>query len=156
MNFSRSITTTNQPITLNNYTFHYVYTDGSPADKAFPIPENTVIQPQQTLVFWYNTKARHQQSSILFLEVAFLKKESSPLKINFQALSIVEIEQLAIKNKAGQTIVSASYLAGETDNTGKVVQYQYSKTNVEMAKLATLANSNTRNHTNRLKFPQHL
>ena len=47
---------------------------------------------------------------------------------------------LAIKNKAGQTIVSASYLANETDNTGKVVQYQYSKTNVEMAKLATMAN----------------
>ena len=47
---------------------------------------------------------------------------------------------IAIKNKAGQTIVSASYLANETDNTGKVVQYQYPKTNVEMSKLAILAN----------------
>ena len=41
----------NQPLLLNNYTFHYQYTDGSGADKAFPIPENTVIQPQQTLGF---------------------------------------------------------------------------------------------------------
>ncbi len=53
---------------------------------------------------------------------------------------MVATEELAIKNKAGQTIVSASYLAGETDNNGKVVQYQYPKTNVEMSKLAIMAN----------------
>ena len=48
----------NQPLLLNNYTFHYLYTDGSLADKAFPIPENTVIQPQQTLTFWYNNESK--------------------------------------------------------------------------------------------------
>ena len=48
----------NQPLLLNNYTFNYLYTDGSRADKAFPIPENTVIQPQQTLTFWYNNESK--------------------------------------------------------------------------------------------------
>ena len=129
----------NQPLLLNNYTFHYLYTDGSLADKAFPIPENTVIQPQQTLVFWYNNEGKTPAEFNTFFGSSIPEERIISFKDEFPGFSIRN-RALAIKNKAGQTIVSASYLAGETDNTGKVVQYQYSKTNVEMDKLATIAN----------------
>ena len=43
-------------------------------------------------------------------------------------------------------MVSASYLAGETDNTGKVVQYQYSKP-IQKWPSPNIGQSNTRNHT---------
>ena len=85
-------------------------------------------------------KERLQLSSILSLEASIPEERIISFKDQFPGFANGGNRGLAIKNKSGQTIVSASYLAGETDNTGKVVQYQYSKTNVEMAKLATLAN----------------
>ena len=47
----------NQPIDLAKYSFVYVYTDGSKPDLPFQIPATT-IEPQETLVFWYNNGNR--------------------------------------------------------------------------------------------------
>lgn len=130
----------NQPLLLNNYTLSYVYTDGGIADKAFPIPENTVIQPQQTLVFWYNSQGKAPADFNAFFNTSLSEEQIISYKDLFPGFANGGNRGLAIKNKAGQTIVSASYLPGETNNLGKVVQYQYPKTNTEMDKLATLAN----------------
>ena len=130
---------TNQPITLNNYAFHYVYTDGSATDKVFPIPENTVIGPEQTLVFWYNSQSKTPAEFNAFFGTSIPEEQIISYKDLFPGFANSGNRGITIKNRVGQTIVSASYLPGETDNTGKVVQYQYSKTNTEMEKAQTLA-----------------
>ena len=130
---------TNQPITLNNYAFHYVYTDGSATDKVFPIPENTVIEPEQTLVFWYNSQSKTPAEFNAFFGTSIPEEQIISYKDLFPGFANSGNRGITIKNRVGQTIVSASYLPGETDNTGKVVQYQYSKTNTEMEKAQTLA-----------------
>lgn len=129
---------TNQPIPLNNYVFYYVYTDGSAADKAFPIPENTVIQPQQTLVFWYNSQGKTKAEFNAFFETSMPEEQIISFEDIFPGFYNSGNRGITIKNKAGQTIVSASYLQDET-SAGKVVQYQFSKTTTEMEKAQTLA-----------------
>ena len=130
---------TNQPITLNNYAFHYVYTDGSAADRAFPIPENTIIESGQTLVFWYNSQGKTPEEFNAFFGTSIPEKQIISYKDLFPGFANSGNRGISIKDRTGQTIVSASYLLGEIDNTGKVVQYQYPKTNTEMEKAQTLA-----------------
>ena len=128
-----------QPLLLNHYSFIYLYTDGTHRDKSIHIPKNTVIHPQQTLVFWYNPQGKtHADFNTLFGN-RIPEGQIISFKDEFPSFFNWGNRGLAIKEKSSQTTLSASYLTPETRYTGKAVQYQYSKTNVEMVKLATFA-----------------
>ena len=99
-----------------------------------------MIQPQKTLVFWFNNLSKTPAEFNSNFGSSLPEEQLISFKDQFPGFANTGNRGIAIKNKAGQTMVSASYLANETDNNGKVVQYQYPKTNVEMSKLAVLAN----------------
>ena len=53
-----------QSINLANYTFSYTYSDGSGTAIPLIIPEKT-IEPNQTLVFWYNKSGKSTAEFLL-------------------------------------------------------------------------------------------
>ncbi len=91
---------TNEPITLNNYAFHYVYTDGSATDKIFPIPENTIIGPQQTLVFWSNTQDKAPAEFNDFFGTSLPEEQIISYKDQFPGFSNTGNRGITIKNRA--------------------------------------------------------
>ena len=98
-----------------------------------------MIEPQQTLVFWYNSQGKTQAEFNAFFGTNIPEEQIISYKDLFPGFANSGNRGITIKNRAGQTIVWASYHSGETDNTGKVVQYQYSKTNTDIEKAQTLA-----------------
>ncbi|PMC37586.1 metallophosphoesterase [Bacillus sp. UMB0899] len=128
----------NQPLSLTNYSFVYKYTD-SGEEKTFQIPATT-IEPQETLVFWFNNGDRE------------LNQFNQNFGLNLTSENVVAYNDTAfpgfanggnraivIKDNTNAEIVSASYLGTENDNTGAVIQYLFPSAGAEMAKLETLA-----------------
>ena len=74
-----------------------MYTDGSATDKVFPIPKNTVIGPEQTLVFWYNSQSKTPAEFNAFFGTSIPEEQIISYKICSRASPIVEIEELQSK-----------------------------------------------------------
>ncbi|MEH7381266.1 lamin tail domain-containing protein [Bacillus sp. JJ1533] len=128
---------TNQPQTLTNYTFTYRYTDTG-KDLLFQIPATT-IEPQETLVFWFNNGNRTLADFNENFGTALPEEKVIQFTDVFPGFANGGNRAIVIKNHQGTEIISASYLAGETDNTGAVVEYKYPETGTEMAKHQVLA-----------------
>ncbi|WP_226669275.1 lamin tail domain-containing protein [Metabacillus litoralis] len=130
---------TNQKLSLTNYSFVYHYTDGSKEDKVFQLPA-TVMEPQETLIFWYNPKNLSLTD--------FNNQFGTNLKSN-QVIEFTDVfpgfanggnRALIIKDKNNSELVSASYLGNEADNaTGSGIDYKYPATGTMMDKLQVLA-----------------
>nr|WP_295974432.1 metallophosphoesterase [uncultured Bacillus sp.] len=130
---------TTQPLSLNNYSFYYQYIKGRHADKAMMLKENAVILPQQLVVFWYNPSGKTKADFNAKFGTRIPEEQIIEIK-SFKRFYNGGNRGAAIKDKVGQTVISASYLPKETNNAGKVVQYCYPKSSTIMNKLAVLAN----------------
>ncbi|WP_084552346.1 lamin tail domain-containing protein [Bacillus cihuensis] len=130
---------TNQPLLLNNYSFIYRYLDTG-VEKPFQIPSNITIEPQETFVFWFNNTGKTLAEFNAQFNINLTEDKVIPFKDVFPGFANGGNRALVIKDQTGKEIISAGYLPGETDNTGKVVQFNYPKTGTEMEKFQTLAN----------------
>ena len=130
---------TNQPLSTTNYSFVYNYTDGSNGDKLFQVPA-TMIKPQETLVFWFNNGNR----TLAEFNTNFGRELTSEQVIaftdsNFPGFANGGNRALIIKDSTGSEVVSASYLAAESDNTGAVIHYMFPNSGTEMKKYLVLS-----------------
>ncbi|WP_199624191.1 lamin tail domain-containing protein [Paenibacillus alkalitolerans] len=126
----------NRVIVLNDYTFLYRYTSGSGADLTLTFPQ-AVVEPQRTIVFWYNNAGR---TAAQF---------NAKYGVNISGGGIVEVggfsgmansgnRAIVIRNPQGVEIASASYL--QTDvGAGLGVHYKWSGTGIEEEKFAVKA-----------------
>ncbi|MEH7384192.1 lamin tail domain-containing protein [Bacillus sp. JJ1521] len=128
---------TNQPQTLTNYTFTYRYTDTG-KDLLFQIPATT-MKPQETLVFWFNNGNKTLADFNANFGTDLPEEKVVQFSDVFPGFANGGNRALVIKSLQGTEIISASYLDGETDNTGAVVDYQYPETGTEMLKHRVLA-----------------
>ncbi|MBP1083977.1 MULTISPECIES: lamin tail domain-containing protein [Bacillus] len=127
----------NQPLKLNKYAFVYRYTD-SGAETALQVPDET-IDPGETLVFWFNNGGKtlndfNQQFG------TSLTNEQVYEFTGFSGFANGGNRAVAIKDNQGNELSSAAYLNGESDNSGKVIQYSYPKQGTEMNKQKVFAN----------------
>ncbi|HWO95043.1 MAG TPA: lamin tail domain-containing protein [Bacillus sp. (in: firmicutes)] len=130
---------TNQALQLNHYSFIYRYLDTG-AEKTFQIPDNITIEPQETLVFWFNNGGKALTDFNAHYNLNLTEDKVIQFKDVFSGFANTGNRAVSIKDHTGKEIISAGYFPGETDNTGKVVQFNYPKTGTEMEKLQTLAN----------------
>lgn len=128
---------TNQPQTLTNYTFTYRYTDTG-KDLLFQIPATT-IEPQETLVFWFNNGNKTLADFNANFGTNLPEEKVVQFTDTFPGFANGGNRAIVIKNHQGAEIISASYLAGETDNAGAVVEYKYPLSGTEMVKHQVLA-----------------
>jgi hypothetical protein len=128
---------TNQTLPLSNYAFIYHYTD-SGEEKEFKVPAAT-IEPQETLVFWFNTKGLPLEDFNNHYGLELTKDQVVEYTEGFPGFSNSGKRAAVIKDKEGNGIVAAAYLPDETNNDGKVVQYKYSPGQPIMDKLQVLA-----------------
>lgn len=130
---------TTQTLSLNHYNFYYQDLEGSYREKALKVPGKKVILPQQLLIFWYNPSGKSKADFNAKFGTKIPEEQIIEIK-GFSGFSNRGYRGAAIKDKAGEAIVSARYLPKETNNAGKVVQYSYPRSTTVMNKLAVLAN----------------
>ncbi|WP_243355322.1 lamin tail domain-containing protein [Bacillus litorisediminis] len=123
---------TNQPLDLTNYSFIYRYTDTG-NELSFQIPVTT-IEPQETLVFWFNNGDRTHADFNTNFGTALSEEQVIQFKDVFPGFANGGNRAIVIKDPSGAEVISASYLSGETDNAGAVVEYKYPTTGTEMVK----------------------
>ncbi|WP_449537535.1 lamin tail domain-containing protein [Ferdinandcohnia sp. Marseille-Q9671] len=128
---------TNQPISLTNYSFIYRYTDTG-NELPFQIPVTT-IEPQETLVFWFNNGDRTLAEFNANFGLELVNEQVVQFKDGFPGFANGGNRALVVKDNTGAEVISAGYLANETDNNGKVVQYTYPSTGTEMVKRQVVA-----------------
>ncbi|WP_251548644.1 lamin tail domain-containing protein [Neobacillus muris] len=130
---------TNQSIPLTNYQFVYHYTDSSYPDKIFQVSPVT-IDSQETLVFWFNNNGLPLADFNAKFGTQLTSDQVVEFKDIFPGFANGGNRALVLKDQEGKEVISAGYLPGETNNEGKVVQYQYPAAGTEMTKLQVLAN----------------
>ncbi|SDJ99325.1 lamin tail domain-containing protein [Sediminibacillus albus] len=131
---------TDQPLSMANYRFIYYYTD-SGNEVPFQVPENTVINPQETLVFWYNKG--NKQLDAFNENFGVQLSEEQIIEVtdpNFPGFANSGNRALVLTDNQGQQLIDADYLGEDNDNTGAVIQYQYPKEGTTMEKYLTMAN----------------
>ncbi|MBP3039570.1 lamin tail domain-containing protein [Bacillaceae bacterium Marseille-Q3522] len=128
---------TNQPLDLNQYSLIYRYTETG-EEKPFQIPETT-IEPQEKLVFWFHNSELTLADFNSHFGVNLTADEVVEFKDGFNGFANGGNRAVVIKDNSGTEVIAASYLDGESDNSGAVIQYQYPKSGTEMDKLATMA-----------------
>ncbi|KEZ47326.1 lamin tail domain-containing protein [Metabacillus indicus] len=129
---------TDKTQSLSDYSFTYRYTDTG-SELPFKIPEGLTVNPQETLVLWFNNGNLTAEDFNKQFGTALDSASLAPFKDVFPGFANGGNRGISIKDRTGAEIVFASYLANETDNNGKTVKYQYPKTGTEMGKLQTLA-----------------
>ncbi|MDQ0232157.1 lamin tail domain-containing protein [Metabacillus malikii] len=127
----------NQPLSLVNYSFIYRYTD-SGKEISFQVPAK-IIQPEETLVFWYNTAELSLDEFNSHFGIQLTEEQVVQFKEGFPGFANGGNRTAVIKDSEGNDITAAGYLPGETDNTGLVVQYKYAQGKAEMEKHQVLA-----------------
>ncbi|MBB6446858.1 lamin tail domain-containing protein [Bacillus benzoevorans] len=130
---------TTQTLVLNNYSFYYQDLEGRHREKALTVPRKKVILPQQLVIFWYNPSGKRKADFNAKFGTNIPEDQIIEVK-GFSGFSNKGYRGAAVKDKAGETIVSARYLPKETNNAGKVVQYSYPRSTTVMNKMAVLAN----------------
>ncbi|MFS0865009.1 lamin tail domain-containing protein [Fredinandcohnia sp. 179-A 10B2 NHS] len=127
---------TNQPLPLSNYSFIYRYTDtGNELPFLLPV---TTIEPQQTLVFWFNNGDKTLSDFNANFGAELTGNQVVQFKDAFPGFANGGNRAIAIKDHTGMEVISASYLSGESDNTGAVIEYKYPTTSTEMEKYQVL------------------
>ena len=128
---------TNQSLSLTNYEFIYHYTDTG-KEVAFPIPATT-IKSQETLVFWFNKAGLSLADFNSHYGLQLTSEQVIEYKDDFPGFANGGNRAAVIKDQQGNEVSSASYLPGETNNDGLVVQYKYHPAKTAMDKLQVLA-----------------
>lgn len=128
---------TNQPLSLENYSFIYKYTDTG-VEKPFLVPAVT-IAPQQTIVYWFNNGNLTLADFNTNFGLNLTAEQVVEFKDVFPGFANGGYRALVIKDKAGKEIVSASYLGEETDNNGAGIEYKYPASGTAMDKYRVLA-----------------
>lgn len=126
-----------QPQLLTNYSFIYRYTDTG-NELPFQIPVTT-IQPNETLVFWFNNGNRTLAQFNEEYGTDLKDEQVVQFKDAFPGFANGGNRALVLKDQQGAEVTSASYLGTENDNNGAVIQYRYPKTGTAMDKLQVLA-----------------
>lgn len=129
---------TTQTLALNHYSFIYQHLEGRHREKMLKVPGKKVILPQQLLIFWYNPSGKSKADFNKKFKTSIPEEQIIEIK-GFSGFYNKGYRGAAIKDKAGEIVVSARYLPKETNNDGKVVQYSYPKSTSVMNKLAVLA-----------------
>jgi hypothetical protein len=125
---------TDKPLSLANYSFNYRYTDGSNTpDVVFSIP-NTTIEPQKTIVFWFNNGSKTLAEFNSNFGSSLTSEQVVEFKDKFPGFSNGGNRALVIKDKAGTEVISASYLADDNDNNGNGIEYKYPTNGTQMEK----------------------
>ncbi|MFT8323075.1 MAG: lamin tail domain-containing protein [Bacillus sp. (in: firmicutes)] len=128
---------TNQPQTLSNYSFTYQYMDTG-VEKRFQLPAVT-IDPHKAKVFWFNNGNRTLDDFNKNYGISLTSDQVIAFKDVFPGFINGGNRAIIIKNRSGAEIVSASYLAAESDNTGADIQYKYPTSGTKMEKHQVLA-----------------
>ncbi|MBM4760990.1 metallophosphoesterase [Bacillus sp. B15-48] len=123
---------TNQPLLLSNYTFIYLYTDTG-RELPFQVPVTT-IEPQETLVFWFNNGNYSFADFNEHFGVELAPEKVVEYKDVFPGFANGGNRALVLKDQFGSEVVSASYLGSDNDNTGAGIEYNYPKTGTAMEK----------------------
>ncbi|MDX8289405.1 lamin tail domain-containing protein [Metabacillus indicus] len=123
---------------LSDYSFVYRYTDTG-NELPFQLPEGLSINSQESIVLWFNNGDLKTDDFNRQFGTSLGSQNLAPFKDAFPGFSNAGSRGIAIKDRTGAEIISASYLAGETDNSGKTVKFKYPETGTEMGKLQTLA-----------------
>ncbi|WP_411334562.1 lamin tail domain-containing protein [Metabacillus indicus] len=129
---------TDQMQSLSDYSFIYRYTDTG-NELPFQLPEGLSISPQESLVLWFNNGDLKADDFNRQFGTSLGTENLASFKDTFPGFANGGNRGIAIKDRTGAEIISASYLANETDNNGKTVKYKYPETGTEMVKLQTLA-----------------
>ncbi|MDQ0297890.1 hypothetical protein J2S78_000298 [Salibacterium salarium] len=130
---------TQQPLDLHQYAFKYVYTD-SGEERVFQVP-HTKMEPQETLVFWYNNAGKELQD--------FNEKFNTELTSD-QLVEVTDTtglpgfanggdRALMLSDKDNAEVIYADYLGEDNNNDGKDIHYQYPVDGTKMIKHETLA-----------------
>ncbi|WP_338788062.1 lamin tail domain-containing protein [Metabacillus sp. FJAT-53654] len=128
---------TNQPLSLMNYSFVYKYTDTG-NELVFQVPATT-IDPQETLVFWFNNGDRTLADFNTHFGLNLSSEQVITYKDSFPGFANGGNRGIVIKDNTSSEVVSASYLGTDNDNTGAVIQYMFPSEGTEMEKLKVLA-----------------
>ncbi|MCU9612618.1 lamin tail domain-containing protein [Caldibacillus lycopersici] len=129
---------TDQPITLTNYSFQYLYTD-SGEERIFQVPPTT-IESQETIVFWFNNGNKTVEQFNQNFGTNLTEEQIIPFTEGFPGFANGGNRAIVIRDNTGTSVISAAYFANETDNTGAVVEYKYPLAGTEMVTHRILAN----------------
>ncbi|AST93764.1 hypothetical protein BC6307_22065 [Sutcliffiella cohnii] len=128
---------TNQPLSLLNFSFIYLYTQTG-NELTFQIPVTT-IEPQETLVFWFNVGDRSLDQFNENFGTQLTSEQVVEFKDVFPGFANGGDRALVLKDKDGNVVVSASYLGSDNDNTGAGIEYKFPQSGTEMEKYKSLA-----------------
>lgn len=128
---------TDQPLPLTHYSFVYRYTTTG-EEKVFQVPP-VIIEAKQTLVFWFNNGGKTLTDFNNKFGTHLTSSQVVEYKDVFPGFANGGDRAVGLKDKEGKEVIFASYLQGETDNTGLVVQYKYPSAGTEMEKLTVKA-----------------
>ncbi|RIW36077.1 LPXTG cell wall anchor domain-containing protein [Bacillus salacetis] len=128
-----------QPMNPANYSFIYHYVSGTYEDLTLQVPAVS-IAPQETMVFWFNS----QNLSLSDFNTKFGVNLTGSHVQEFSGTGFTGLANggdrgLIIKDHDGNEVISATYLGGESNNTGAVIQYLYPAAGTAMEKFAVLA-----------------
>ncbi|WP_042375356.1 lamin tail domain-containing protein [Neobacillus jeddahensis] len=129
---------TNKSMSLDQYSFVYRYTDGSKADLPFQVP-NTTVEPQKSVVLWFNNGDKTLAEFNGNYGLALSSTQVIEFKDIFPGFANTGGRALVITDKAGNEIVSASYLGTENDNNGNGIEYKFPASGTIMDKWKVLA-----------------
>ncbi|WP_182103730.1 lamin tail domain-containing protein [Niallia taxi] len=125
---------TNQTLNLASYAFYYQYTDKSQADKLLQLPDTSVASGQ-TQVIWFNKDELGISDFNKHFQTSLSDSQVTSFKGDFSGFANGGNRAVVIKSLAGNEIISANYMPGETDNTGLTVAYRYPASGTIMDKL---------------------
>jgi len=128
-----------QPQLLTNYSFIYQYTDTG-KELSFQLP-TTTIEPQETLVFWFNNGNKSLSDFNTAFGVELTNEHVVEFTDVFPGFSNGGNRGLILKDSQGEEVISASYLGSDNNNNGGVIQYSYPSSGTVMEKQQGLAPS---------------
>ncbi|WP_227521946.1 lamin tail domain-containing protein [Bacillus solitudinis] len=128
---------TNQPLSLTQYSFTYLYTDTG-KELQFQLPVTTMA-PQETLVFWFNVGDLDLTEFNQNFDLDLPREQVVEFKDVFPGFANGGNRALVINDYEGTEINYATYLGTDNDNTGAGIEYKYPKSGTKMDKLHGLA-----------------
>ncbi|WP_245831959.1 lamin tail domain-containing protein [Oceanobacillus senegalensis] len=123
---------TNQPLSLQNYSFVYRYTNTG-EDLVFQVPPVT-LEPGEALVLWFNNGERTLQDFNDNFGTNLTSEQVVEYTSVFPGFSNGGDRAIAVKDKDGAEIISASYLGEDNDNSGADIHYRYPSEGTVMEK----------------------
>ncbi|MFC0214007.1 S-layer homology domain-containing protein [Paenibacillus chartarius] len=127
----------NQTLRLNDYTFLYRYPNpATTPDVPFTFADNTMLAPQQVMVFWYNNASPKNDLAAFNAKYGVSLTASQVTDVaGFNGFSNTAARAVVIKSKAGVEIAKSGYAATEIAE-GLGVHFKLPASGVDMAKHA--------------------